>query len=64
MKDKEHTIDEYSIIFEKLAEAKDEQMINAGLSESDYSEIHESVQKLQEIQQSIDHSSYTFFTRS
>jgi hypothetical protein len=64
MKDKEHTIDEYSIIFEKLVEVKDEQMINTGLTESDYSEIHESVQKLQEIQQSIDLSSYTFFTRS
>jgi len=64
MKNKENTIGEYSIIFEKLAEVKDEQMFNAGLSESDYSEIHESVQKLQEIQQSIDLSSYTFFTRS
>lgn len=64
MKDKEHTIDEYSVIFEKLEEVKDEQMINAGLSESDYSEIQESVQRLQEIQQSIDLSSYTFFTRS
>lgn len=64
MKDKEHTIDEFNIIFEKLAEVKDEQMINTGLSESDYSEIHESIQKLQEIQQSIDISSYTFFTRS
>ena len=64
MKDKEHTIDEFNIIFEKLAEVKDEQVINTGLSESDYSEIHESIQKLQEIQQSIDISSYTFFTRS
>ena len=54
MKKSEQNIEKYSIIFDKLAEAKDKQMINAGLSESDYSEIHESVQKLQEIQQSDD----------
>jgi len=64
MKDKEHTIDEFNIIFEKLAEVEDEQVINTGLSESDYSEIHESIQKLQEIQQTLDTSLYTFFTRS
>ncbi len=64
MKNKEQIIEEFSIVFQKLAEAKDEQMINAGLSESDFSDIHESVQKLQEIQQSIDSASYTLFTRS
>lgn len=64
MKKQEQNIEEYNIIFEKLAEAKDEQKVNAGLSDSDYSDIHESVQKLQEIQQSIDSSSYTYFTRS
>jgi len=63
MKKQEQNIEEYNIIFEKLAEAKDEQKVNVGLSDSDYSDIHESVQKLQEIQQSID-SSYTYFTRS
>jgi vacuolar-type H+-ATPase subunit C/Vma6 len=64
MKKQEQNIEEYNIIFEKLAEAKDEQKVNVGLSDSDYSDIHESVQKLQEIQQSIDSSSYTYFTRS
>lgn len=64
MKKREQNIEEYNIIFEKLAEAKDEQKVNVGLSDSDYSDIHESVQKLQEIQQSIDSSTYTYFTRS
>ena len=64
MKKKEQNIDKFSIVFEKLAEAKVEQQKNAGLSESDFSDIQESVQKLQEIQQSIDTSSYTFFTRT
>jgi hypothetical protein len=64
MKKQEQNIEEYNIIFEKLAEAKDEQKVNVGLSDSNYSDIHESVQKLQEIQQSIDSSSYTYFTRS
>ena len=54
----------YNIIFEKLAEAKNEQEINVGLTESDYSYIDESIKKLQEIQQSIDSSSYTYFTRT
>ncbi len=64
MNEKEQNIEEFSIIFEKLAEAQDERKINTGLSESDYSEIHESIQKLQEIQQSIDSASYTLFTRT
>lgn len=64
MEKNEQNIEKYNIIFEKLADAKDEQKINVGLSESDYSDIHDSVQKLQEIQQSIDSTSYTFFTRS
>ncbi len=64
MEKNEQNIEKYNIVFEKLAEAKDEQKINVGLSESDYSDIHDSVQKLQEIQQSIDSTSYTLFTRS
>lgn len=64
MKKNEQVIGKYNIIFEKLNEAKDEQKNNVCLSESDYSDIHDSVQKLQEIQQSIDSTSYTFFTRS
>jgi hypothetical protein len=55
---------EFNIIFEKLEEAKEEQLENNGLTESDYSNIDESIQKLQEIQQSIDTSSYTYFTRT
>ena len=57
-------IERFDIIFDKLAEAKNEQMINSNLTESDYSEIHESVQILQEIQQNVESSSYTFFTRT
>lgn len=64
MEKNEQNIEKYNIIFEKLAETKDDQKINFGLSESDYSDIYDSVQKLQKIQQSIDATSYTFFTRS
>jgi hypothetical protein len=64
MKNKEHKVEEFSIIFDKLAEARDEQMLNSNIDESDFNEIHESVQKLQEIQQSIETSSYIFFTRT
>lgn len=64
MSKKMENIENYDIIFDKLAEAKKEQEINVGLSESNYSDIDESIQKLQEIQQSIDSSSYTYFTRT
>ena len=64
MKNKMKNTENYNIIFEKLAEAKNEQEINVGLTESDYSYIDESIKKLQEIQQSIDSSSYTYFTRT
>jgi hypothetical protein len=60
----EHIIQEFDIVFDKLAEAKNEQLINNNLTESDYSEINESVQILQEIQQNIESSTYTFFTRT
>lgn len=64
MDKKMENTENYDIIFDKLAEAKNEQQINVGLSESDYSEIDESIQQLHEIQQSIDSSTYTYFTRT
>ncbi|AEL23993.1 hypothetical protein [Cyclobacterium marinum] len=64
MENKEQNTEDFSIIFEKLAVAKDEQKINGGLSESEFSDIHSSVQKLQEIQQSVESTSYTLFTRA
>ncbi len=64
MNKKMENTENYDIIFDKLAEAKNEQQINVGLSESDYSEIDESIQQLHEIQQSIDSSTYTYFTRT
>jgi len=64
MSTKMEEIENYDIIFVKFAETKKEQEINVRINETDYLEIDESIQKLQEIQQSIDSSSYTYFTRT
>lgn len=54
----------FDILFEKLKEAKQEQMSNMNLSESDYTGIHDSIKMLEEIQQSIDTSTYTYYTQT
>lgn len=61
---KSNTAENFDIIFDKLEEVKKEQIDNTDMTEYDYLEISKSVQILQEIQQTIDTSSYTFFTRT
>lgn len=58
----ENKFTNFDIVFEKLEEAKVEQINCSDFSDSDYLEIKESIETLQEIQQSIDVSSYTYFT--
>lgn len=66
MKTKEHhnTDLNFEIIFEKLDEAKQEQFIQTNMTTKDLKDISDSINLLHEIQQSIDTSSYTFFTRT
>ena len=61
---KSNFVKNFDVIFNKLEEVKNEQIFSTDLTESDYLEINKSVQILQEIQQNIDTSSYTFFTRT